>query len=487
MIFADPKLRKKIKKVLLINLHGKIMITEEGSRERKLAVPPLGLAYLAAAITGIKIDVEVLDILIEGYDQETSKNNVVVYGLNNAQIKERIDASQADMVGISCLFSNRGKEALDVCRMVREVSPFAHIAAGGQHFSGITELIKRQELDYILVGEADNSFVDLINAINQQDDLTKVDGIVLYRGKQIWQTPKKCFPNVCKLPYPQWELFSLEKYWATGVIDYELSDHAKKFMTMVTSRGCPHNCYFCTKSLMSGRRYRERDVEDVLNEIKLYWQTYDLKKIYFWDDNFFVNKNRVKILLTQLYNRFPGFRFQVTSGTEVNALDDEVIDLMGKAGFDKVFLAIETVNQELQDRLIDKKVSIARIKELVIKIKSAGIVAEGSFMVGFPGETKAQMDATFEMATKLGLDRISISIVNPLPGTMLYDQCAREGLFFPDFDGENIRWSMENIRLDAVPRGYIAQKRREVWESYMKERIDIQTYETQGFSHSQNK
>ena len=154
-----------------------------------------------------------------------------------------------------------------------------------------------------------------------------------------------------------------------------------------------------------------------------------------------------------------------------------MIDLIAKAGFKKLFVAVESTNENIQNSLIDKKVNVGRIPYIVKEIQEAGMIAEGSFMVGFPGETKRQIDEIFESVKSFGFDRISISIVNPLPGTPLYEQCKRENLLYEDFDAQDIRWSVENIKLEGVERGYIAQKRRDVWVEYMKDRIDIEKYE----------
>jgi radical SAM superfamily enzyme YgiQ (UPF0313 family) len=171
--------------------------------------------------------------------------------------------------------------------------------------------------------------------------------------------------------------------------------------------------------------------------------------------------------------------FQVPSGSEVNAIDDEVIELLSQAGFTKLFMAIESLNPDIQEDVIDKHVDLARVPDIVEKLRVKGIISEGSFMVGFPGESKAQIDHTFDTASKLGLDRISVSIVNPLPGTPLYDECIEKDLVYDDFDPQNVRWSTENIKMEEVDRGYISKRRREVWESYMKDKIDITKYETQ--------
>jgi anaerobic magnesium-protoporphyrin IX monomethyl ester cyclase len=471
-------MQNNVKKILLINPPGKITITKEGSRERKLAVPPLGLASLATNLRKEDLEVEILDSLIEGYENEQGTDSII-YGLNPSDISKKISDFNPDMVGISCLFSNRIKEVLDICKTVRQTALRPYIVLGGQHPSGTPSLIKNTNIDYILKGESDDSLVDLVRAINGTGDVSNVDGIVTKKGS----FPKKYFPDVNELPLPSWDLVNLKKYWNVGVSDYETSsDKEKKFMVMMTSRGCPHNCSFCTSTLMSGRKYRLRNLDSVLSEITKYKQDYGVNEIHFWDDNFFANTNRTKLLLKSLIKEFPNTNFQVPSGSEINKVDSEIIGLLSEAGFKKLFLAVESPNASIQKDYIDKRVDLDRVYGIVKEVQKAGLIAEGSFMVGFPGETKEQIDAAFKRATEYNFDRISISIVNPLPGTPLYNLCKRKKLFYDDFDPSDIRWSNENIKLEGVERGYISEIRRKIWKEYMASRINVNEYENEGLN-----
>ena len=482
-MLPNKRLRKKIQKILLISPPGKITITKEGSRERKMAVPPLGLAYLASSLENEGLKVEILDTLIEGYYQEQINGNTINYGLNDKEIKDKISKSNSDLVGVSCPFSNRSKEAVKICGLAKEAVPDSHVVMGGQHPSGTPELIFDKNIDYILKGESDNTLIHLVKTLNQKEDLRNIEGIVLNNGGTIFENTKRQLPDVNNLPIPAWDLVKLKNYWNIGMSDYETNQkNQKKFITMMSSRGCPHNCFFCTSTLMSCRKYRPRDIEEVVSEIRFYKDKYNLDEVHFWDDNFFMNKKRVKNLLNSLINYFPNIKFQTPSGSEINCLDEEIIELLGKAGFEKVFLAVESASKYTQKKFIDKKVKLNKIPYLVEKIHKAGMISEGSFMVGFPGETKAQIDETFKKATEFGFDRISISIVNPLPGTLLYQICKKENLFYEDFNPNNIRWSNENIKLEGIERGYLSKMRRKVWLSYMKRKINVNQYENEKVS-----
>lgn len=478
-----PTSPKTIKKILLISPPGKITVTTEGSRERKLAVPPLGLAYLAAQLMHDGYEVKILDVLIEGYENEVTDGPTITYGLSDDDVKQVIADYSPDLVGVSCLFSNRGKDSVNICNLSKQVFPDVPVVYGGQHPSGLPELVKHDSVDYIIYGEAETAFTNLVECLNDNGDLKQVPQLVMQEGDSYWKSPVQLYPDVHKIPFPAWDLVNLEKYWSAGLAEYEVNEGGlHKFMVMIASRGCPHVCEFCTSPLMTNRNFRRRNIEDIIEEIKLYRDKYGVREIHFWDDNFFVSKPWVKRLLGALVQELPDIAFQVPSGAEVNAIDDEMIDLISQAGFKKLFLAIESANQDVQLERVDKKVKLDRVSSVIEKVKNRGIITEGSFMVGFPGESKAQIDHTFQRATELNLDRISISIVNPLPGTPLYDECLEKDLLYDDFDCENIRWSNENIRLPDTERGYLAKRRREVWENYMKNRINIEEYERQNIT-----
>lgn len=469
-----------IKRVLLISPPGKITVTAEGSRERKLAVPPLGLASLAARLLQEDYQVEILDVMMEGYDNELVNGPTILYGLSDEEVAARIKAFKPDAVGVSCLFSNRGREALNLCRIARESAPDALIVFGGQHPSGMPRLVMDPNVDFIMKGEADNTFPLLLRCISEGGDPRQIPQVVMKDGDSYWVSPVNDYPISRTMPLPAWELVDLERYWQAGLADYEVNKAGyKRFLIMITSRGCPHDCSFCTAPFMSDRQYRRKEINDVIDEIRIYRERYGINEVHFWDDNFFINKKRVKELVPALGRAFPDMTFQVPSGSEINALDNEVIDMLAEANFTKLFMAVESANPEIQAEMIEKRVKLDRIPALLTRLRERGIISEGSFMVGFPGETKAQIDHTFHMAATFGFDRISISIVNPLPGTPLYDLCVEKGLLHDDFDPQNIRWSSENIKMPEVERGYISSRRREVWQEYMKDRIDIAKYETQ--------
>jgi radical SAM superfamily enzyme YgiQ (UPF0313 family) len=198
---------------------------------------------------------------------------------------------------------------------------------------------------------------------------------------------------------------------------------------------------------------------------------FNVQEIQFLDDNFFVSVPRVKEFLVKLSQEFPTIVFSVPSGMEANALDDEVIELMAKANFYRVFLALEAGDQGIQNEQIDKHVNLARVPALVEKCKSVGLEVRGYFMLGFPNETRAQMIHTAEFAKSLDLDDFALSVVSPLPGTPLFDQCLEENLFINDFDVNNIRYSVSHIKMADITPDELEAIRTSYWQEHKAKKL----------------
>lgn len=511
--------QRQFSKVLLISPPGKVYIYPDGSpAHRKHCSPPLGIAYLAASLEKFDYKVECLDILVEGYEQEEYVEPFIIYGLPLHETMARIRAAAPDVIGVSILFSMVIKEVYELCAAIKKEFPHTPIVLGGHHPTGAAmEVMSHLYVDFAMMGEADVSLVDLLDALNGRRPIESVKGLYYRKDGAIRNTLEGVTPVVAgngwnyyrrgddatpteigKLPFPAWHLFPMEKYWGIDVRTGGGDSIRERYAVMLSTRGCPHVCYYCSSPLTSGyRNYRKRTNEDVLEEIQWLVDEYGIEEVQFLDDNFYVSKKRVKDLLAQIAERFPNVFFQVTAGTEVNALDDEMIEIMDKANFRKVLLAIEAGDETIQQALIEKKVKLHRVPAVVEKLKAHRIETRGLFMMGFPGETRAQIQKTIDLARALDLDDFNLSIVTAMPGTPLYDECLEKGLFFDTTDLNNFRFSSSSFRLPDMTPMDLEGLRRSVWREAFDEKqrrraevtggkvkhhfADISTYEKMGF------
>lgn len=478
--------------VLLINPPGKVYIYPDGSpAHRKHCTPPLGLAYLAASARKFGYDPRILDIVAEGYETERMDGSFLVYGLTWDRVKARIEAENPDVIGISVLFSNIITEVYALAGRIKQAFPHIPVILGGHHPTGAAdEVMKCPDVDYVMLGESDLSFVEFLDYLNGKRPVESVTTLYYRQDGEVKNTMTGAKPvheglgwkyynrkdagiplELDELPLPAWDLVDMDIYWNTQVRIGGGDVSRQRYAVMVSTRGCPHVCYFCTSPLVSGYKgYRKRDNDSVMNEIRWLVDTYGVEEIQFMDDNFNISRPRVMKLMERLAEEFPNVLFSATGGTEVNALDDEMIELMARSNFYKVLLAIEAADESLQSAIIDKKVKIHRVPQVVDKLKAAGIETRALFMIGFPGETRGQIQKTIDLAKSLDVDDFYISIVTPMPGTPLYDECVEKGLFVDGFDINNIRFSVTSIKLPDTSAEELESIRRTVWHEAFEER-----------------
>lgn len=482
----------KHNRVMLISPPGKVYVYPDGSpAHRKHCSPPLGPAYLAASLLKFGYDVQAVDMLVEGYTHEVYEEPFIIYGLSNADTIARIRAYDPHVIGISILFSMVIKEVYQLCVELKAAFPDKKIVLGGHHPTGAAaDVMSHPEIDFVMLGEADLSFVDLMDAINGLRPYDSVRGLCYRDGDEVintlsnvkpvvegagWNYYKKgddATPNdVDALPYPAWHLFPMEKYWEVSVRTGGGDAMRERYAVMLSTRGCPYACYFCSSPLTSGyRNYRKRTEEDVIDEIRWLVDEFGVEEVQFLDDNFYVNKKRVKRLLPMIAKEFPNVYFQVTAGTEINALDEEIIDLMAEANFNKTLLAIEAGDPELNNALIDKRVKIHRVPQVVDYLRKKNIETRAMFMMGFPGETRNQIQRTIDLARALAVDDFNLNIVTAMPGTPLYDECIEKGLFHDSHDLNNFRFSSSSFRLPDTTPEELENLRRTVWREEFEKR-----------------
>ncbi|MBI5921852.1 MAG: cobalamin B12-binding domain-containing protein [Betaproteobacteria bacterium] len=483
---------RKINQVMLIFPPGKVYIYPDGSAaSRKHCSPPIGIAYLAANLLRHGYQACCLDMTLEMYEREVYHSNCIRYGMQAGELIERIRQEQPDVIGISVLFSMFGQDVLDLCVAVKAAFPDKIILLGGQHCTGAPfEMMNCPAVDYVLLGEADTTIIQLMQALNGERSLDSVTALIYRRpdgsavstmvsvkpmhegqGWNYYKMKESGVPHdLDELPYPAWHLFNMEGYWQKSVRMGGADAMTERYGVMFTSRGCPHICGFCTSPLSgSYRGYRTREIESVTKEIRWLRDTYGVREIQFVEDNLFVHRKRAKQLLRVLGQEFPDMVFWNTGGVEANALDFEMINLMAEANFRRVILAVEAGDEVVQKNSVDKHVNLDRLPENVRHMQEKGIDIKALYMIGFPHETRAQIDKTVALAKSLGVLDFALSIVTPLPGTPLWDQCQSEGLFLEDISVNDINFGKASIRLPDTTPEELEGIRRTVWlEAFQK-------------------
>lgn len=416
-----------IKKVLLIEPPTTRPADFGAEKVRIGIVPPLGLAYIGAILDRNGFEVKILDCIIEGFlGGVPYKGNQIRYGLSDEEIKKEIREYSPDLVGVSCLISSKVYDVLNICQLVKKINPEIITATGGAHpTTAFQEILKDKNLDFAVLGEADYTLLELINTLNSKSDLSKIDGLAYREGEKIKVNPKtKFIDNLDQLPFPARHLLKMDTYIKTS------SPHSgikrQPFTAMISSRGCPFRCHFCVVRYIWGGQARLRSPENVLLEIEHLIKNYGIREIHFEDDNLTTNKERAKAIFNGIIKRGWDLTLNSPSGLSVATLDEELLCLMKKAGYYSISVAIESGDKDVL-KLMRKPIVLEKAKHLIKTARGLGLKTKGFFILGYPGETKEQMQRTVDFAAQANLDWAIFFIAAPIVGSELEQLCRERG------------------------------------------------------------
>jgi len=401
---------------------------------------PLGLSYIAAVLRD-KVELNVLDAAVEGYrHEERAGERLIRYGLPFDEIERRIRRFKPDLVGISCIFSSQFRNVAEIAKRAKDADPNIATVTGGVHPSFLPELSMKRcpELDFIARGEGEFILSDLVDASRNRGGPEDVQGLAWRKnGEAVINQQRPPHKNIDEIPFPARDLFPLELYHRIGQpmgIVYK----QRPFMNIITSRGCPYRCAFCSSTVFWGHRYRKRSPENVLLEMEHLYRDLGIREFKFFDDNLTVDMERAKKIFRGMIERGIDVTWNTPNGIHVVSLDDEMLDLMKRSGCYELTLAVESGDQDVLRNIIKKPTRLPQVTDAAKRIRKKGFGSYGFFIIGFPGETKAQIKNTLDFSSKLDLDRISTFIFNPLPGTPLFEECVEKGYVNLDQVAEDV-------------------------------------------------
>lgn len=420
---------RPIRKVLLIFPPSTSLIFWEPT-----VTTPMGIAYLAASLRELGYEVVGLDTLAASPDQVVPiAEHVGRIGLSYPEIIAQVEREKPDVVGLSCIFSNQWPAVKELAHRIKALDRGILVAGGGAHPSFLAErCLRESDLDFILLGEADRSFPEALHRIQEGQSLADLDGIAFREAGQIRVNPQTSWiQNLDELPFPAHDLFPPETYFRLALpMGYHL--RSNRALPIVTSRGCPCHCTFCSSTHHWGRTYRARSPENVLREIEWLVSTFGVRELKFQDDNLTADRKRARQLFEGLTRFHPRLYWNTPNGIAIWTLDDELLRLMKQSGCYEITLAAESGDQEVLSNLIRKPLRLEKVEEVNRLARNHGIFREAYFLIGFPGETRAQIEKTIRFSRRLKLDHCTIFIYNPLPGSELYEECLRRGYITED-------------------------------------------------------
>jgi len=393
--------------------------------------PPIGPAYLASSLRRAGHQARIVDGLGENPFQITSlfDDKVMAIGLRSEEIVDRIEG-QPDLIGVSCMFSQDWPEIRRLILMVRKRFPHVPIVAGCEHITAVPEftLESTPEIDVCVVGEGEETIVELANAIEARTPFDAIKGLVLRSadGGTFSTGARTRIRKLDDIPWPAWDLVPLANYLDHG-LGYGVN--RGRSMPMLATRGCPYECTFCSNPEMWTTRWYARDPGQVLDEIQSYMDTYGATNFDFYDLTAIVKRSWIIDFTNLILERKMTFTWQLPSGTRSEAIDAQVSRQLYASGCRNMSYAPESGSPEVLKR-IKKVVKLDRLENSVMNAVKEKLNVKLNIIMGFPNESRRELGQTvrflFRMG-KAGVRDMSISLFSPYPGSQLYHELRAAG------------------------------------------------------------
>lgn len=435
-------------------------------------LPPMGLGYLASIAERLGIQVKILDCLVHGWDHEEDVNeHLIRVGLSNDEIQKRIIDFKPDLIGVNCQFSRQYRIYHQIFSLIKKVDKEIIVVAGGPHATVCPEeVLGDDNCDYLLSGEAEDSFRELIEALGNESEIASIGGLGWkIDGKLHFNPNQKIIEDLDSIPFPAYHLMELDKYF--GLNASHGMRHKQRFCPIITSRGCPAKCTFCSAHQVWGNTHRMRSVENVLEEMRLLKDRYGIEEIMFEDDNVTANAKRAKHLFSRMIEDRLDFVWDTPNGAGVWSMDEEMIDLIKKSGCVQLNFPVESGSQHVLKHIIRKPLNLEKVKKLVKYCKIIGLDHSMFLVIGMPGEKLSDMWESFKFAAECGCYTPHVSVATPYPGTQLYEDCVQKGYFSKPFSLDDLfirsflittpDWNEEDLRKILI-RGNLYLKLRNV-------------------------
>jgi radical SAM superfamily enzyme YgiQ (UPF0313 family) len=425
-------------RILLINPKSKLPIDTRTS-------PPLGLAYLAAVSEAADHEVQVHDGDVE-----------------DRPLADVLGTFQPEVVGITANTTQIMSAWRDADLVKALIA--APVVLGGPHPTTMPEeSAAKPFVDVVIRGEGEATWLALLDAGLRPEGL---DGIT-YRsdeGKVVSEPDRAPIPaaELNDLPLPAWHLFRLERY--TNL--QPTVDHVNgASLPILTSRGCPYRCSYCSQ--IGPRRWRARSVDSIVAEWRWLVEEQGAAEIGVLDDSFNIDRARVLALCERLVaeglNQVPWI---MINGIRANLADEEVLGAMKRAGCKRAAFGVESGNQAILDTVVDKHLTLEQVRAAFRAARAVGMETIGFFIVGLPGETEETMEDTIRFAIELDPVVANFSIATPFPGTAMYETVKAGGQILADdwddfvfFEGK-ARFEMPGLPAELVERKWKEAYRR---------------------------
>lgn len=354
----------------------------------KPSAPPLGIAYLASVARNMGHEVAMIDNEFEQFSEEI--------------LTEKISAFSPDILAITTIIMSRLKSL----RIVDSVPNIPYVLFGGPQATLSPDFYIRKQNHYVMRGESEVILRNFLTALGKGETINDIRGLSWMNdeGKLVSNPAEPYISDIDTIPYPAYDLLPIGKY--THKFEGE------PCATMIATRGCPYKCIYCYHILNSS--FRTRSPANVIGEMKFLQEKYGFKSFKFFDDVFSLKKKHTMELCQAFIDEGLDIKWQIL--TRVNCVDEELLQMMYKAGLRHISFGIESGSQKTLDK-IEKVTSVEKNRWALQKCREVGIRTKAYIIIGFPWETKEDIQETIRFVEETVPDAIQVLFATPMENT----------------------------------------------------------------------
>lgn len=451
------------------------LVRLDGLKARPAVSPPLGILSIAAYVRASEWQgtVQIYDARLGATFWRDEDH--WIFGDSDEQIQAKIREANPDVIGISNMFSSQIERAYHFADLVRQVVPKAIIILGGPHVSIFPlEALAQAAINYVVIGEGEARLAQLLIALQRGETHPQIQGVVsqpddLNLLRHNPRAPIHFFDPLDKLPLPAYDLVDMESYFALARrgLSPRFREWGERPISLLTSRGCPHQCVFCSIQTTMGYKFRANSPEYARRHIQHLVEDYGVDFIHFEDDNLVHDTERYDQIIDFMLSLQPRVKWDTPNGVRGDAWTPQRIERAKESGCQFLTVAIESGVQRVMDDIIRKRLDLKQVDEMMVYCQDVGLRLHAFYIIGFPGETLNEIRATVAYS----LDRYwrfgvvpMLQPLIPIPGTDVYQQIATQGLY----DG-----GLETAYNQVKTAEFDPEIIQSIYRSYLRKRLLI--------------
>ena len=349
------------------------------------------------------------------------------FGIPDEEILRRVEDFGPDVLGISNMFTAYSGDPHRITKLIKDRHPKLPVIFGGSHPSEFPELVmKDKNVDMVVKGEGEVTFAELLTKIENKESLNDILGLTYRDGDRVIQNPpRERMADINSLPLPARHLLPMDVYTKESMRHEFIM--RKPAGAMVTSRGCPQKCVFCTVRAVWGRDWTGRHPSKVVDEIEFLQEKYNMREVSFLDDDLGRDIPRLAALCDEIIRRKVDIRWTTPNGVAHWLLNENLLDKMKASGCYRLTFGIESGNKETR-KFIKKKVPLEQATKMIAHANKIGLWTICTFILGFPYEKKEHMRDSIRYAIDSGTDMAVFYLLLPHPTSDVYSVFKNEGL-----------------------------------------------------------